>query len=127
MDVEPGQSVGPVEDAILLKAGEGERLETDHRVATIKIGREELSLIEFELKPSFEGPGVHDHDDHTDAFFVLDGEVGFTVEGQSFVAGPGASSPRRWASPTPSRTARAAVASSTSTRRAPASTTAYAR
>ena len=89
VDVEPGQSVGPVEDAILLKAGEGERLETDHRVATIKIGREELSLIEFELKPSFEGPGVHDHDDHTDAFFVLDGEVGFTVDGQSFVAGAG--------------------------------------
>ena len=86
VDVEPGESVGPVEEAILLKAGEGERLETDHRVATIKIGREELSLIEFELKPSFEGPGVHDHDDHTDAFFVLDGEVGFTVDGESFVA-----------------------------------------
>ena len=58
-------------------------------MATIKIGREELSLIEFELEPSFEGPGVHDHDDHVDAFFVLDGEVGFTVDGESFVAGAG--------------------------------------
>jgi len=89
VDCEPGESIGPVEHAILLKAGEGERLETDHRVATIKVGRDELCLIEFELKPSFGGPGVHEHDDHTDSFFVIDGEVGFTVEGESFVAGAG--------------------------------------
>jgi quercetin dioxygenase-like cupin family protein len=89
VDCEPGDSIGTVQEAIMLKTGEGERLETDHRVATIKVPREELSLIEFELKPSFKGPGIHDHDDHTDAFFVLDGEVGFTMNGDSFVAGTG--------------------------------------
>ena len=86
VDCEPGESIGPVEEAVLLRAGEGERLEANHRVATIKIGRPELALIEFELEPAFEGPGVHDHDDHVDAFFVLDGEVGFTMNDEGFVA-----------------------------------------
>ena len=49
------------------------RLQGDTRVATIKIGCEELSLIEFELYPSFDGPELHSHDDHTDAFYVLAG------------------------------------------------------
>jgi len=89
VDCEPGDSVGPVDEAILLRAGEGERLENDYRVAWIKVPREELSLIEFELKPSFGGPPVHDHDDHVDSFFVIDGEAGFTMNGNSFVGGAG--------------------------------------
>jgi quercetin dioxygenase-like cupin family protein len=89
VDCEPGDSIGPVDETVLLRAGEGERLENDYRVATIKVGRDELCVIEFELKPSFGGPGVHEHDDHTDAFFVLDGEVGFTMEGDSFTAPAG--------------------------------------
>jgi mannose-6-phosphate isomerase-like protein (cupin superfamily) len=89
VDCEAGDSIGPVDEAILLRAGEGERLETEHRVATIKIGRDELCLIEFELKPTFGGPDVHEHNDHIDSFFVLDGEVGFTMNGGSFAAGPG--------------------------------------
>jgi quercetin dioxygenase-like cupin family protein len=89
VDVEPGSGLPPT-DAILLRAGEGEALRTRHRVATVQIGRDELALIEFELEPTFEGPGVHAHDDHTDAFYVLSGDVGFTVDGESFVAGPGA-------------------------------------
>jgi mannose-6-phosphate isomerase-like protein (cupin superfamily) len=55
VDVPPGSGLPPT-DATLLGAGEGERLEGDTRVATIKIGRDELSLIEFELEPSFDGP-----------------------------------------------------------------------
>ena len=55
IDVPPG-SGRPGSDGIVLRAGEGERLETDTRVATIKVGRDELSLIEFELEPTFEGP-----------------------------------------------------------------------
>lgn len=63
----------PPSDAVLLQAGEGERLPTMTRVATIKIGREELSLTEFELEPDFEGPPPHSHDDHVDSFYVLEG------------------------------------------------------
>jgi hypothetical protein len=41
-------------------------------VATIKIGREELALIEFELARRLRGPDPHAHDDHVDSFYVLE-------------------------------------------------------
>lgn len=88
IDVPPGSGLPP-SDAILLRAGEGERLTGNHRVATIKIGRPHLVLVEFELEPEFVGPGVHTHDDHTDAFFVLAGSVELQLDGASVVAGPG--------------------------------------
>ena len=93
-DAEPGSGAPPTE-AVVLAPGEGERLEGDTRVATIKIGRDELALIEFELEPEFQGPDLHAHDDHIDAFYVLVGEPEFVMgdgtlrlgEG-SFVAAP---------------------------------------
>lgn len=91
----PAGSGSPSPDAIALHAGEGERLEGNNRIATIKVGREELALIEFELRPGFEGPDPHSHDDHVDSFYVLDGEVDFLVGNEwtrlpagSFVAAP---------------------------------------
>ena len=94
IDVEPGSGRAPT-GAALLAAGEGERLHGDNRVATIKVGREELSLIEFELEPGFGGPDPHDHDDHIDSFYVLEGEPEFLMDGEtvrlgagSFVAAP---------------------------------------
>jgi quercetin dioxygenase-like cupin family protein len=88
VDVPPGSGL-PGSNAILHHAGGGERLEAATRVATVKIGRGELALIEFELEPSFEGPEPHVHDDHVDAFYVLDGEVEFLVGDDAFRAGPG--------------------------------------
>ncbi len=88
VDVEPGSGIPP-SNAILLRAGEGERLSASRRGATIKIGREELSLFEFELEPDFKGPAPHRHSDHTDAFFVLAGELEFRLDDTSLVAGPG--------------------------------------
>ena len=55
-EAEPGSGEPPTE-AVFLRPGEGERLKGNNRVATIKVGREELSLIEFELERGFEGPG----------------------------------------------------------------------
>ena len=46
----------PGSGATVLAAGEGERLEGETRVATMKIGRDELTLIEFELEPSLKAP-----------------------------------------------------------------------
>ena len=60
-----------------------------NRIATIKIGREELSLIEFELEPGFEGPDSHTHADHVDSFYVLEGEPEFLVEDKRFRLGAG--------------------------------------
>ena len=88
IDVEPGTGRLPTE-AILLQAGEGERLEGETRVATIKAGRDEVSLVEFELEPSFEGPPPHTHDDHVDSFYVLEGEVEFRMDGETLLLGPG--------------------------------------
>ncbi len=46
-------------------------------------------MIEFELEPGVEGPAPHSHSDHTDAFFVLAGELEFRLEDTSVVAGSG--------------------------------------
>jgi mannose-6-phosphate isomerase-like protein (cupin superfamily) len=88
VDVEPGRGAPPT-DAVLLAAGGGERLEGPNRVAWIKIGREEIAAIEFELEPGFEGPDPHAHDDHIDSFYVLDGEATFLMDGQTTRLGPG--------------------------------------
>jgi quercetin dioxygenase-like cupin family protein len=94
VDAAPGSGKPPTE-AVFWRPGEGERLAANNRVATIKTGREELTLIEFELEPGFEGPDPHSHDDHVDSFYVLDGEVDFLVGDEwmrlpagSFVAAP---------------------------------------
>jgi quercetin dioxygenase-like cupin family protein len=79
----------PSSNATLLHAGEGEELEAHNRLATIMIGREELSLVEFELGPGFEGPEPHTHDDHVDAFSVLEGEAEFLTGGQKLLLGAG--------------------------------------
>jgi len=91
----PPGSGKPPTDAVFWRPGEGERLAANNRVATIKTGREELTLIEFELHRGFEGPDPHAHDDHVDSFYVLDGEVDFLVGDEwirlpagSFVAAP---------------------------------------
>jgi mannose-6-phosphate isomerase-like protein (cupin superfamily) len=87
-DAEAG-SGPPAADAIALAAGEGERLAKDKRVATIKIGRDELSLVEFELEPGFEGPDPHAHDAQVDSFYVLEGEAHFLMEGETLRLGAG--------------------------------------
>jgi mannose-6-phosphate isomerase-like protein (cupin superfamily) len=82
-------------DAIALAPGDGERLEANNRIATIKIGRSELSFVEFDLGPGFTGPDPHAHDDHIDSFYVVDGTPEFLVGDTrlrlgagSFVAAP---------------------------------------
>jgi len=94
VDAPPGSGKPPTE-AVFLPPGKGERLDGNNRIATIKVGREELALIEFELDAGFEGPDPHSHDDHVDSFYVLEGEVDFLVGDEwlrlpagSFVAAP---------------------------------------
>jgi mannose-6-phosphate isomerase-like protein (cupin superfamily) len=87
-DAEVG-SGPPALDAIFLNADEGERLDANTRVATIKIGRDELSLVEFELEPGFDGPEPHTHGDHVDSFYVLEGEADFLMENETLRLGAG--------------------------------------
>jgi quercetin dioxygenase-like cupin family protein len=85
----PAGTGPPADDAVYLRPGEGERLEANNRVATIKVGRDELSLVEFDLDPGFEGPEPHNHDDHVDSFYVLDGEPEFLVGDETLRLGAG--------------------------------------
>jgi quercetin dioxygenase-like cupin family protein len=94
VDASPGSGKPPTE-ALFWQPGDGERLVAGSRVATIKVGRDELALIEFALEPGFEGPSAHTHDNHVDSFYVLEGEVDFLVGDDwlrlpagSFVAAP---------------------------------------
>ena len=58
----------------LIAPGEGDRLVSDTRTATIKIARDELTLVEFALEPGFAGPKPHVHRRHVDSFYVVEGE-----------------------------------------------------
>jgi quercetin dioxygenase-like cupin family protein len=84
----PAGTGPPATDAIYLPPGEGERLEANTRVATIKVGRDELALVEFELEPGFVGPDPHSHDDHIDSFYVLEGEPEFLAGDETVRLGP---------------------------------------
>jgi quercetin dioxygenase-like cupin family protein len=85
----PAGTGPPATDAIYLPPGDGERLETNTRVATIKVGRDELALVEFELEPGFVGPDPHSHDDHIDSFYVLEGQPEFLAGDETVRLGPG--------------------------------------
>jgi quercetin dioxygenase-like cupin family protein len=76
-------------EGVLIGPGEGERLTSGGRTAFVKAELPQLSIFEFHLDGRFVGPEPHTHSDHTDSFYVLEGEVEFTVEGRTFSGGPG--------------------------------------
>jgi quercetin dioxygenase-like cupin family protein len=73
----------------VIAPGEGDQLESETRTATIKIARDELTLVEFELQPGFEGPQAHIHRRHADSFFVVDGEPELRVGDETVRGAPG--------------------------------------
>jgi quercetin dioxygenase-like cupin family protein len=75
-------------DAIVAAPGAGERFDRGNRVVTILAETSQLSVLEIEFDASFEVP-PHSHDDYVDSFYVLDGEVEFTVGDRTLQAGPG--------------------------------------
>jgi quercetin dioxygenase-like cupin family protein len=75
-------------EPIVSTPDDGERFERDNRTLTIRIDLPGLSVVEIEFDETFEVP-PHDHDDHVDAFYVLEGEVEFTAGDETVRAGPG--------------------------------------
>src|SRR5919108_2672331 len=63
---------------VLLAPGEGE-ITTDRPERTIQILCDfpDLIVSRFRYEPGEEGPDPHVHRQHTDAFYVLEGEVDF--------------------------------------------------
>ena len=49
----------------------------------------DLEVVESVFEPGWEGVDPHVHDDHTDSFYVLEGEVEFLVNGEWRRGGPG--------------------------------------
>ncbi len=113
--------------AILLGPDEGEELEGPRREIRVRYEGDEVEILEFWSEPGFGPIEPHVHDDHTDSFYVLEGEIELTIGDETFRAGPGmffAAPPgvrHGFAIPGP-----APPGSSTSTRPEPASSTAFA-
>jgi quercetin dioxygenase-like cupin family protein len=75
-----------MDEPVLLRPGEGERIR-NHRV----LGElEHLEALELFFPADFAGVDPHTHPDHTDSFYVLEGEVEFFLRGEWHRVGPGA-------------------------------------
>src|SRR2546421_12527317 len=81
-----------VSQPVLLRPGEGETV-TDRAERTLRIlvETEQVIVTWFRYEPGEEGPEPHIHRHHTDAFYVLEGEldVGLGPEVTRFRGGPG--------------------------------------
>ena len=75
----------PGGDPVISRAGDGERFVRDNRVITIRFDLPQLSLVEIEFDASFEVP-PHTHDDHVDAFFVVDAQYGVVTRAHDEVS-----------------------------------------
>ena len=77
-----------VDDAVIVRPGGGERYERANRTITILGDEPQFSAFDIGFDESFH-VDPHEHDDQADSFFVLEGEVEFTVGDDVVHAGPG--------------------------------------
>jgi quercetin dioxygenase-like cupin family protein len=87
-DPPPGGGRDPG-DAIVCRSDGGERYGRGDTSTTILADLPELSVMLVECGPGF-AVAPHAHDDHLDAFFLLDGDVEFTVGGHAARVRPAA-------------------------------------
>src|SRR5919199_5283768 len=67
-------------EPLLLPPGEGETIsDRAERTVKIKTAHEHLDATESRYEAGEDGPGPHLHRDHTDSFYVLEGELVFGV------------------------------------------------
>jgi mannose-6-phosphate isomerase-like protein (cupin superfamily) len=77
-----------VERAVVVPPGEGRRVgNVEFLARTEDTPRFNLALVA--IKPRRDGPDLHAHEGEDDAFYVLEGDLTFTVDGEDVVAGPG--------------------------------------
>jgi quercetin dioxygenase-like cupin family protein len=63
-------------DGILRRPGEGETVfDSERSTLRLLVDREELTVTWFRYAPGEKGPDPHVHHRHTDAFYVLEGEL----------------------------------------------------
>jgi quercetin dioxygenase-like cupin family protein len=68
---------------------EGEILEREHRRLRLLGELPHLEVLDLTYEFGWEGVDPHVHSDHTDSFYVLEGEVEFLVDGEWRRGGPG--------------------------------------
>jgi mannose-6-phosphate isomerase-like protein (cupin superfamily) len=78
----------PVSDATISLPGEEESIGGADRHLRVKTSRTELDAVEIDCEPGF-GPNPHVHDREVDSFYILAGELDFTLGGEVVRAGPG--------------------------------------
>ena len=86
----------PRSDAVIVPPREGELLETDDRRLRILAARPELCVFLFDADAGYVGPSAHVHRQHTDGFYVLEGELAFELDGEDVAAPAGT-----WVAATP--------------------------
>ena len=65
---------------ILVRPPDGEVItDREHREVIILAARDDITITWYRLAPGERGPEPHVHHEHTDAFYVLDGELGFVL------------------------------------------------
>jgi quercetin dioxygenase-like cupin family protein len=69
---------------VLVRPDEGERVRQHRVLAELP----QLEAFELNFGPDFVVE-PHTHADHADAFYVIEGDVEFTLGDEQFVAGPG--------------------------------------
>jgi quercetin dioxygenase-like cupin family protein len=75
--------------AVVLGPGEGESLPAPKRELHVKYEGDELEVLELVCDPGYGPVDPHVHDAHTDSFFILEGEVEFTIGDETVLADPG--------------------------------------
>ena len=76
------------ERVVVVCPGEGHRVgNVEFLARTVDTPRFNLSVVT--IQPRRSGPGAHAHVGEDDAFYMLEGELVFTVEGEEVVVGPG--------------------------------------
>jgi mannose-6-phosphate isomerase-like protein (cupin superfamily) len=76
-------------DGIAIGPEGGERVERAERHHRILCELPELEVLELRFGPDFEGVDLHTHPDHTDSFYVLQGEAEFSIGDTTLRTGPG--------------------------------------
>jgi quercetin dioxygenase-like cupin family protein len=74
-----------MDEPYFIRPGEGERIRRHRVLAELP----QIEALELFFPADFEGVDPHTHADHTDSFYVLEGEVEFLLEGEWHRVGPG--------------------------------------
>jgi quercetin dioxygenase-like cupin family protein len=76
-----------MDEPYFIRPGEGEQVgQYNHRVLS---ELPHIEALELSFPADFEGVDPHTHPDHTDSFYILEGEVEFLQDGEWHRVGPG--------------------------------------